>query len=271
LWALGHARRRPVAACGALWLGFLGVSWFFTYQSNRFLMPALAVAPSLALGGAAGLGRLTGGWRRAACGVGILAPIVYAIAYSFFQLLMVESGVTPGTNQLPVRWPAYTLGFLSRDAYLGGDSFHPGRLPYYDAARFCNRTLGADEKVLLVGEHRKMHWLCRVEGNDWYDSPRIRPFLRGAVDADAVLDALTQAGFTHVFFNLDEWGWPLDESTLTDPQGRPQFPAWQYNRRHFTSDDLALLSKVIHSPRLHPVHSTRPGRVYVAQILPRGN
>jgi hypothetical protein len=270
-WALGHARRRPVAACVALWLGFLVVSWFFTYQSNRFLMPALAVASALGLAACAGLGRLAGRWRRAVCGVGILAPIVYAIAYSFFQLLMVESGVTPGTNQLPVRWPAYTMGFLSRDAYLGGDSFHPGRLPYYDAARFCNRTLGPDEKVLLVGEHRKMHWLCRVEGNDWYDSPRIRPFLRGAADADAVLDALSQAGFTHVFFNLDEWGWPLDESTLTETQGRPQFPAWQYNRRHFTNAELALLSQVIHSPRLCPVHQTRPGRVYVAQILPRGN
>jgi len=268
-WALWQIRRRPAAACLALWLLFLLVSWFFTYQSNRFLMPALAVAPALALGGCAGLGRLTGGWRRTACGVGILLPIVYAIAYSFFHLLMVESGVTANTNQLPVRWPAYTLGFLSRDAYLGGDSFQPGRLPYYDAARFCNRTLGPDEKVLLVGEHRKMHWLCRVEGNDWYDSPRILPFLRGATDADSVLDALRQAGFTHVFFNLDEWGWPRDESTLTETQGRPQFPAWQYNRRHFTSAELALLSKVIHSPRLRPLHQTRPGRIYVAQILPQ--
>ncbi len=268
-WALGRARRRPAAACLSLWLLFLLVSWFFTYQSNRFLMPALAVAPALALAACAGLGRLVGGWRRAACGVGIFLPIAYAVGYSFFHLLMVESGVTANTNQLPTRWPAYTLGFLSRDAYLGGDSFLPGRLPYYDAARFCNRTLGPDEKVLLVGEHRKMHWLCRVEGNDWYDSPRIRPFLRGAADADAVLDALSQAGFTHVFFNLDEWGWPLDESTLRDPQGRPQFPAWLYNRRHFTSAELTLLSQVIHSPRLRPLHQTRPGRVYVAQILPR--
>jgi hypothetical protein len=267
--ALWQARRRPVAACVALWLGFLVVSWFFTYQSNRFLMPALAVASALALAACAGLGRLAGGWRRAACGLGILLPIAYAIAYSFFHLLMVESGVTSNTNQLPVRWPAYTMGFLSRDAYLAGDSFLPGRLPYYDAARFCNRTLTPDEKVLLVGEHRKMHWLCRVEGNDWYDSPRILPFLRGAADADAVLDALSQAGFTHVFFNLDEWGWPLDESTLLDTLGRPQFPAWQYNRRHFTSAELTLLSRVIHSPRLRPIHQTRPNRIYVAQIVPR--
>ena len=86
-------------------------------------------------------------------------------------------------------------------------------LAYYRIARRCSTRLRGTGKVLLVGEHRKMHWACAVDGNDWYDLPRIRPFLRQAENIDGLIDALLDAGFTHIFFNLDEWGWPGDPAS----------------------------------------------------------
>ena len=122
--------------------------------------------------------------------IAIALPLVYGWVDGFRKMAF-TTGV----------WPAYTSGFVARDDYLG---MH---LNYYRIAQFANQSLGERDKVLLVGEHRKMHWQCNVEGADWYDMPRILPFLRGAASVDDLLDAIRAAGFTHIFFNLQEWGW----------------------------------------------------------------
>jgi hypothetical protein len=356
-------RRRPGDASLALWMAFFVVSWFFTYQSNRFLMPALAVATAVAAAAVgSAVGALRGGARNVAqqssaevgahkpsalnpsvagssadrvftadgdgatregdcatregdcatregdgatsseafpardsrddgvprpwlakalcllCVAGVALPVAYGAAKSACWLLFDEGRIrrtSPTQGVSAVRWPAYTLGFMDRDAFL------TERLPvYYPAARFASGTLAPGQKVLLVGEHRKFHWRCAVEGNDWYDAPRILPFLKGAQTADEALDAIAAAGFTHVYFNLDEWwGWPTESAMLTAEAAVPRGSAWWYNRRHFDARELALLDVLLRSPRLEPVLVTVPAsrdhpdgmpRVWLARLRPAG-
>jgi hypothetical protein len=160
------------------------------------------------------------------------------------------------------RWPAFTAGFLSRDDYLAAN------LDYYRVAQFCNVAFRDKEKVLLVGEHRKLHWACRVEGSDWYDQPRILPFLREARDADSLLDEILSAGFTHIFFNLNAWYWPEDPLEQTGEKAVSKGSAWYYNRRFFTRSDILKIQELLRSERLQTVVVSQPGRVYLSRILP---
>lgn len=256
LAALGRARQRPVPAVLALWLGFALVAWYLTYQSNRFLLPAAALGAVAAARGLAGARRWSG--RAAAAGAVCLVLTVMANGLDAGRWLLFDAGRIVESRARPlsrVRWPAYTTGHVGREAFL---AWH---LNYYDCASYCNRSLGPGDRVLLVGEHRKMHWLCRVEGADWFDTPRIRPYLRRASDASALVDLLRAEGYTHLFFNLDEMGWP-------DPQRGGAGPAWAYNRRFLSDRDILILQGLIRSPRLREIYSTRPGRIYVARLLP---
>jgi len=238
----------------AQWLVFLLASWFLTYQSNRFLLPAAALGTVVAV---AALWRT---WRhaRAAAWAG-MACLLLVVAYNSLdsgRWLLFDAGqlrLARGGIQSRVRWPAYSLGFVSRDAYLRQ------HLNYYDSAHYCNENLGLGEKALLVGEHRKMHWRCAVEGSDWFDVERILPFLREARDADGLVDGLLAAGFTHLFLNLEEWGWP-------GPDGRQEGPAWSYNRRFLQDRNVMLIQALLDSPRLRTVHATLPGRIFVARL-----
>lgn len=265
LWNAWRWRSRPGEALVAVWMVFFLVFWFFTYQSNRFLLPFLALAIPASL---AALGPILygGPLRSRLCALGIALPLLYGAVKTAFWLTLDEGQIQsdPISRQWrvsAVRWPAYSLGFLDRDAYL------TARVPYYGAARFCNATLSAGEKLLLVGEHRKMHFHCRVEGNDWFDSPRILPFLRNAPDADAVLDALLAAGFTHLLWNLDEWGWPTDPSALSAEVPAADRGAWTFNRRHFSPREIELLRQLLGSKRLERIYKEpTPQRLFVCRI-----
>jgi hypothetical protein len=255
----------------ALWTICFCLFWFFSYQSNRFFLPgwALAIVITAATLAQARRRRAT---IQAITLVAFLLPVLYGAADSARWLLfdvgklgfekaadgriVVKSGAT---------WPAYTLGFLRRQDYLALN------LSYARAAEYCSTHLGPTDKALLVGEHRKFHWRCRVEGNDWYDQPYIVHYLNQAENVDQLLDAFLTDGFTHVFFNLDEWGWP--ESKGAVPPGEmppvPRGSAWHYNQRHFTPANIRLLQDLLKSSRLKTLQSFRPGRIYVAKILPR--
>ncbi|MBN1866120.1 glycosyltransferase family 39 protein [Candidatus Sumerlaeota bacterium] len=261
---LASPRRRRASAMTALWGVFFIVSIFYTYQSNRFFLPVWALGTVAACAAAAWAARL--GVRTAsAILIAFFLPVAYSAADStrwlFFDTgqFFVRGGIpTSGTH-----WPAYTLGYMTRDQYLAT------QIAYYPAAKYANEHLGPGDKVLLVGEHRKMHWRTPVEGNDWYDLPRIQPFLRESGTADEVLDRLREAGFTHLFFNLDEWGWPRDPNQQTGEIPPAAGSAWSYNIRFLSRDDILKIRGVLASPRLRVEMSVTPGRVFLAAILPK--
>jgi len=67
------------------------------------------------------------------------------------------------------------------------------------------------EKVLLVGEHRKLHWAApwRAMTGTTAAHPAVS---EGAKTATRRLDAIAAAGFTHVFFNLKSAAGPPTRS-----------------------------------------------------------
>jgi hypothetical protein len=274
VWCLAAFRPRapkgPRAhAMLALWMLFFCLFWFFSYQSNRFFLPGWALCTVMIAAALAQVGRWHP-WVRALCLIGFLLPVLYGGLDSARWLLFdtgrlqferKNDGITVKSGTV---WPAYTLGYLTRQDYL---ALH---LNYARSAEYCSARLKSTDKVLLVGEHRKLHWLCRVEGNDWYDQPRILPFLNQAKDADQLLEILLAQGFTHIFFNLDEWGWPRNGGGAKPGElpPAPRGSAWDYNGRHFSQANIALLQDLLKSNRLKVVQSSNPGRVYLVKILP---
>ena len=274
VWCLAAFRPRALKgprahAMLALWMLFFCLFWFFSYQSNRFFLPGWALCTVMIATALAQVGRWHP-WVRALCLIGFLLPVVYG-GLDSARWLLFDTGrlqFERKDNRITVKsgtvWPAYTLGYLTRQDYL---ALH---LNYARSAEYCSAHLKPSDKVLLVGEHRKMHWLCRVEGNDWYDQPRILPFLNQAKDADQLLDILLAQGFTHIFFNLDEWGWPGLGGAAKPGELPPvrRGSAWDYNGRHFSRANIALLQDLLKSNRLKVVQSSTSGRIHVAKILP---
>jgi hypothetical protein len=234
----------------ALWLVFLSVFWFFTYQSSRFNLTGWAL---MSVGIALVYQSFT---RRRILGLVALLVIFPPVFYNYSNgvrwLLFdagrfgvrVENGEYVGVSQ--VHWPSFTLGWLDRRQYL---NLH---LNYHPLAEYCGAKLEDSDLVLLVGEHRMMHWNCRVMGSDWFDSPALLPYLRHNDSADQVLDALRSDGVTHIAFNLREWG-----------------AGWEYNRRHFREDELNRMREMMASPRLRHVFASDPDWIYLVQILPQ--
>lgn len=248
-----------------LWAAFLLLVWFFTYQDNRFLLPFLAlmtaiVASCLVGGAKTGSGVAT----KALLAAVFLLPVAYngveTIRWLTFTAGQTVHTLPSGEERVEAHWPAYTLGFYSRSDYLASN------LDYYRAAEFCSNNLAKTDKVLLVGEHRKFHWNCRVEGSDWYDAPAILPYLRKSANADQVLDALQRAGFSHVFLNLNAWHWPNDPKEQTGEIPLPKSSAWLYNQRYFNASDIRKIQDLLKTQRLKTVFTSEPGRVYVARI-----
>lgn len=257
----------------ALWGMFFLVYWFFTYQDNRFLLPFLAVA-TVGIAKAFAVGEMPWLARRGSIRAsgsakplperffsGILLAVFLAIfAYNSLDNLR---WLVFRAGQGISRWPAYTLGFMSRGDYLAAN------LNYYRIAEYCTKSNQDSDRVLLVGEHRKMHWGCNVDGSDWYDLPRILPYLERGDSADAILDTLIADGITDLFFNLEEWGWPSSDSELSGSVPSPPGSAWAYNRRFLSPPDIQKIQGLLGSPRLPVRLAAMPGRIFLTRILPR--
>jgi hypothetical protein len=265
IYAICKIRRRPAGAFLVAWGAFFLFSHFFlTYQSSRFLLPGWAVALVIVAAAFAAvsphLGRILRGSAIAvflvASGFGVLLSTIW---------LLSDGGQCDFTKwKCNLRWPSFVLGRLSRDEYLAQN------LNYYPAVYYANRMIKPGEKVLMVGEHRKFHWQCAVEGSDWYDTPSYLAELRSSPNADAFIDALQKRGITHVFFNLSEWGWPGDPKKLP-PDWKPVPGSnWYFNRRFFTPEDLAKLQAFISSPRLESLVAPEKGKIYLAKLKAKG-
>ncbi len=253
-YAFYSLRRKAEWAYLAVWMIFLLVFWFNTYQSNRFLMPLimLVIAAAMAL-----LQRVCEATRRRRLTAWVAAVLLSAVALfgaseSVFWLLFDEGRISVEL-QSGVLWPAYTLGGISRDQYLSNF------VGYYEAARIADLELDEGDKVFFIGEHRRMHWQVDVMANDWYDPPRILSYLRQSETADEVLDTLRAEGVTHLFINRAEWGWQQDAELRRGDKPFPpgNSPAWAFKLRYFERGDVLLLEALLRSGRLRPVWQGR--------------
>ncbi|MFI5362969.1 MAG: hypothetical protein ACHQ49_13445 [Elusimicrobiota bacterium] len=196
LWAFGllaAARRREKGALAALTaLYFAG--WFSTGVVLRFLT---ALAPAMALVGAAGVAL----WREkagaAARALGAAAAGVMIAAHLFLALYVHGSFGSA----------SFLLAFENREAFLSK------RLEYYPCASYAGGALAPDAKILVVGEQRG-YYIPRAHLSTTVNAPNL--YVRRAneaVSSENLARALRADGFTHLLFV------PREERRLGDAVG----------------------------------------------------
>ena len=218
---------RPMAGAAAV-AGAYFVTWFYTYQSNRMLLPMLALTLPL------GAGLLTGGWRRAR-GRGVGRGVSLGVADWPFRVSgglarsAVAAAVVAG-GLWSAQWnfarapspPAlgYLLGSMSRDQYL--DRALNSHRPFRETARLAGTTA----TVLLVGEHRAYGAAFRPVWSDWFDTPAVLRIMResGATTPGALLAELRRRGIGWMLVNDAE----LDAGNQREMFYRPRFSEAEY-------------------------------------------
>ncbi len=213
---------------------------FFSYQSNRFLLPfyslcvLLIVAVTLRC------------WHYLKplswlCVVIIILSSLYGTLWSV-RWMLTETNPPP----LPV-----VLGFQTRDAYL------QQALNYYDCARWLNhqsKTGKSDIKVLLIGEHRG-YYFSRVHylGSDWFDTPWIIHLIRQTKTNEEVIDWLKKNGVNYILFNLAELNLYYE----------------RYFKPRFTETEINRFEEFINSShfvRVFPPPGTGKAGIFVCEI-----
>jgi hypothetical protein len=233
---LGKARVRR-ARLGAVWLAALIILtwafWFVTYQSNRFLIPTLALWLIAAAAAAADLTRRAPAFAR--------RLLVAAFACAFVAnlgtdlILLAEPNKTVASRADAI---AVAIGAKPADPYLAH------RLNYYRAAQWLNnrsarhREFGsAIDGALLIGEHRTLYFEIPVIASDWFDTPQPLPLIRATPKNDILFDRLLTGRHSFVVLNANELGRWHD----------------RYFRPRFTDEEYARFEALWTSPRLEPV------------------
>lgn len=172
------------------------MAWFTTYQSNRFLLPTLALV--LALGARAWTcwAEAIPAWARRVLGGLFTLGVIFSFLYYTTQMLAPWSNPGPYANKVDA--VAVGLGFEDRDAYL----VH--KLNYWQAARWLARRARPGEKALLVGEHRTLYFNLPVVASDWFDTPQPIDWMMKTKNNDEMLDLLRKNGVRYIFCNWRE-------------------------------------------------------------------
>jgi 4-amino-4-deoxy-L-arabinose transferase-like glycosyltransferase len=170
-----------------------GALWYFTYQSNRLLIPAMALLSVLVAYSLAVAERTARGLSNAAIVV-LLAACLYNIEWSGAWIVSEVSSASAKPSAA-----AYWLGFQSRDSYIR-EAFPP-----YGVFQLMPGYVRPGEKVLFVGEYRACYCPVAWRASDWFDTPLILHYIRQTPDNDALLDRLLDEGIRWVFYNDSEW------------------------------------------------------------------
>ena len=215
-WVIGAVwrwRRDPVRATIALFSLAYGGLWFFTYQSNRFLIPLLGLACVMAADAARGLddwaasslGGAASGLSGAATGQERPGGRWYSPGRWVWNAILAATTLNAIWT---VRWvaldPAHeaplpvALGFQSRDEYL----FEA--LPQYSLLSRLDEYIDRRDQILFIGEHRGYYCKAHYLTSDWYDTPRVLALIRETPDNDALFDRLLSDNVRYVLFNFDE-------------------------------------------------------------------
>lgn len=132
------------------------LSWFFSYQGNRLLLPFFALSLPL-------IGHFVGSFKSRTINYLTKIIIIYPLVYGFLwsiQWMYSLTVLTPGP--LP-----YLLGTVSKQSYLNRS------LNYYTAYDYLNKRVKPNEKVLLIGEHRIYYADFHAIWSDWFDTPAL--------------------------------------------------------------------------------------------------
>lgn len=242
-WALWRWRRDPsralLAVCALTYAGL----WFFTYQSNRFLIPLLALHCVMAVDAA---GRLRD-WRPSGlpspgrwAWVGLLAATLLNACWATRWIAFDATHPSP----LPV-----AIGAESRDDYLSA------ALSHYALMSHIDELIEPGERVLFIGEHRGYHCDADYLTSDLYDTPRVLALIRETPDNDALFDRLLDEGVGYVFANDME----LNLYVMTN-----------WFRGRFSDNEWERYKTLRVSPRLKRVEAQND-LITLARILPDGN
>lgn len=225
--------------------------WFFTYQSNRLLLPALALliamAPWawLALVGPgatqssettmpAAPGRK---WFRAWCSAITIIALLYCVTFT-------TSFIVGLKRPHPL---AVALGLRDRTDYLDE------AINYHRTARWLAARPEDARRAWLIGEHRTMYFPPGTISSDWFDTPQPLPWIRKSSDTDEMLDQILAEGVRYVVLNQDELA---------------RYAAAYFAPR-FTDAEFERFEKFINSPRLQTVYNDERFPIYVFRIEAR--
>jgi len=211
--------------------------WFFTYQSNRFLIPVLILAIPLVL---IVTMKIYHFWRPLAAVM--LTVVIGASLYgSLWTVRWILTEAYP--HPLPV-----VLGFESRRLYL------TKALNYYPSAMWLNKNVGLrGGKVLFIGEHRT-YYFDKVEifASDWFDTPVILYAIRRTKDNEELFHYLKEKGVRYILYNREELLIGRQEEL--------------YYRPRFTEKEWIRYQEFLCSPRLSLLWQCPGHQIYIFNI-----
>lgn len=252
-----------------------GVLWYGTYQSNRLLIPALALLAVLVAYAIAVADR-TARWISGLALAVLLLATLYNIEFSTEWVVRETRPRFAGEETKPSP-PAYWLGFQPREAYLR-QAFTP-----FGAFQLMPNHVQPGEKALFIGEHRTAYCPVEWRASDWFDTPVIAHYIRTTPDNDALLDRLLHEGIGWIFYN--RMGWLRDKWMFYGTGNLSDKPAGLSARRlsvteqqrldELLPDQAGLVAtpktpvpkRAAPHPRLQPVFAQ--WEMYLYRIAPR--
>ncbi|MCX7044071.1 MAG: hypothetical protein NTX50_01105, partial [Candidatus Sumerlaeota bacterium] len=242
-WSAWRWRRDPARATIALFMIAYAGLWFFTYQSNRFLIPLLG----LACVAAADMGFAIYDLRLTIChsradslcakspppnspdasivnrtGSSIVnrqssivnrtgSPIVNRQS-SIVICLILSAGLAASlvNGVWAVRWIALDASHPSplpvALGFQSRDDYLSQALPQYGFLSHLDGLVEKGAGVLFIGEHRGYYCRARYLASDWFDTPHILALIRETPDNEALFARLLAENVRYVFFNYHELG-----------------------------------------------------------------
>ncbi|MBI3736974.1 hypothetical protein HY256_10730 [Candidatus Sumerlaeota bacterium] len=258
-----EAARWCVRAAAAFWMGGTIVGswlfWFLTYQSNRFLLPTIALVLAAGAWGTMLLHLRGSSSAARAVRVSFIGGLIYALIYSGASIvgsqprsasILGREWMMGGTRLgMPL---ACALGFESRESYL------KRRLGYYAAARWLRERTSPQEKALLIGEHRTLYFGKDIIASDWFDTPQPLDLIRRTKDNNELLDTLKSDGVKFILFNRGEL------KLYADRYLRPRISPMEFAR----FDALIGFRNFPPDSRLRPVYRDESGSIEIFEIGP---
>jgi len=195
-----------------IFIAFYIILWFFSYQSNRFLMPVLPIISLFFSYNTITLFKNKKFKSIVIASIILLSihNVLWTLKYFIFEYNFYNPRVFPLHS---------VLGFESKDSFLSK------QLSYYSVINYANKNLKATDKILFVGEHRGFYNQINYIASDWYDTPYILTLIRKSNNVDDLFNKLKSEGFTHILFNWQELG--LSSQSLIK-SGEEEYPNAQY-------------------------------------------
>lgn len=208
--------------------------WFFTYQSNRFLLPMFGLLVVFMIAAISSL--FENRFTRYYVSALIALSFVYGYIWSL-EWMYARTRIAP----LP-----YLVGLQSREDYIAA------ALPHTQGFRALEGLCEPGDKTLFVGEYRGYY--CRVPyiANDFFDQPVILDYLRRAtLNTNQLREELRQDGIRYVYLNWAELSLYMNDF-----------------RRFFSPEEWSAFERFLNAPWLAKAWEAEPGFI-IYEINPQ--